>query len=59
MLQPNANPPYDEFVNRIVAHSDQQASVFLQVSVTAVRIKLDADTDHDLLTAKDEGRLFS
>ena len=31
MLQPNANPPYDEFVNRIVSYSDQQASVFLQV----------------------------
>lgn len=31
MLQPTANPPYDEFVNRIVTYSDQQASVFLQV----------------------------
>jgi hypothetical protein len=34
MLQPNANPPYDEFVNRIVSYSDQQASVFLQVCIT-------------------------
>ena len=36
MLQPNANPPYDDFVNRIVSYSDQQASVFLQVCQNAV-----------------------
>ncbi|KAF8336945.1 armadillo-type protein [Cantharellus anzutake] len=44
MLQPNANPPYEQFVSRIVNSSDQQASVFLQqklkVASTEDRVKI-------------------
>lgn len=40
MLQPSATPPYDEFVGRIVGSSDQQASVFLQVSISLLGLHL-------------------
>lgn len=57
MLQPNANPPYDDFVNRIVSYSDQQASVFLQVCQNAVHYRPGLRST-SVCVAKDEGRVL-
>jgi len=35
MLQPSSQPPYSLLVTRIVRHSDQQASIFLQQKIKA------------------------